>query len=354
VANLPSVQAILAVLALAVIGGAALLLAGFLLASARRSSALRNGAEALLRDVPDALGDAAFLLDGDGRVLAASAVAEMRFPPGALRGRRIEELLGEQATVLRRGLSRGAAAGRLEYAGAGPAHTVLVRVGARPVRDLVVMRFDRPVQPPPLPEPVLGPTPRARATARADLAALGAALQGPIQQASTSAGLLRLSLPLGALPGELARLEGALEEAERRIRWSQAGGQGSREVTAVDLAALVGEVLGGAPAWRARLRPQLAPARAWVDAGRVRNAVREVLRAAAEALPAGGEVSVRVGVRSGAAVLELGPAIAGAAVGEAAALARALLSTEGGQVVLEAVPGRGGLCRITLPSAADV
>jgi signal transduction histidine kinase len=354
VANLPSVQAGLAALALAVIGGAALLLAGLLLSRARRMGALRGEAEALLRDVPDALGDAAFLLDAAGRVLAASAVAEMRFPPGALLGRRIEELLGEQAALLRRGLARGLAAGRLEYTGAGPAHTVLVRVGARPVRDLVVMRFDRPRRPPPLPEPVVGPPPRARAAARADLAALGAALQGPVQQAATAAGLLRLSWPGSAVPRELERLESALEEAERRTRTLQAGAHGSRELAAVDLAALVGDVLGGAPAWRARLRPDLAPARAWVDPGRVRSALREVLRATAEAVPAGAEVSVRVGVRSGAVVLELGPAVAGAAVGEAAALARALLATEGGEVVLESVPGRGGVCRISLPSAAEM
>jgi hypothetical protein len=57
-------------------------------------------------------------------------------------------------------------------------------------------------------------------------------------------------------------------------------------------------------------------------------------------------------MRAGAAVLELGSAAATGAVGEAAALARALLATEGGQVEVESVPGHGGLCRISLPSAA--
>jgi signal transduction histidine kinase len=183
-----------------------------------------------------------------------------------------------------------------------------------------------------------------------DLAALGAALERPVRQAATAAGLLRLTLPAAAVSRELQRVESALEEIERRIHSFQTAGAGSQEAASVDLAALVGDLLGGSPAWRARLRPQLAPARAWVDAARVRAAVCEVLRAAAEDAPSGGEVVVRVGVHSGAAVLELGSA-APAAVGQAAALARALLASEGGEVELEAVPGRGGLCRISLPAA---
>ncbi len=352
VTRLASVQAGLAALALVVTGGAALLLCGLALARRWLRGGLPPGTDALLRTVPDALGDAALLLDGAGCVLGASTVAAARLPQPGLRGRHLEELLGEQATLLRRGIARGPTAGRLEIAGAGPVHAVVVRVRAHPVRDLLVMRFEGGPRPPPLPRALAGPAAPARAAARADLAALGAALLRPVEEAATAAGLLRLSWPGATAPGELQRVESALEEAERRIRWLRSAGGGARELAAVDLADLVAELLGGAPAWRARLRPQLAPARAWIDAGRVRAAVREVLRAAAEALPAGAEVVVRVGVRAGAAVVELGLAAAPGAVGEAAALARALLATEGGEVEVEAVPGRGGVCRISLPSVA--
>lgn len=348
-ARLPSVQANLAALALA--GGAALLLCG--LALARRAlRRLPAGTDALLLNVPDALGDAAFLLNAEGRVVACSTLAAARFPPAGHRGRRIDELLGEQASVLRRGLARGPATGRLDVGG-NAAQAVLVRVSARPVRELLVVRLEPGLRPPPLPAPVAGPTPRARAAARADLAALGAALERPLQQAATAAGLLRLALPATAVPSELQRLESALEEAERRIRWLRSAGEGTRQLAAVDLADLVGGLLGGVPAGAARLHPQLAPARAWIDPARVRTALREVLRTAAEALPAGGEVIIRVGVRSGAAFLELGSGAAAGVVGEVAALARALLAPEGGQVEVEAVPGRGGVCRISLPAVAD-
>lgn len=348
-------QAEVAALALAVAGGAALLLCGVALARRRRGRGLPAGARALLGAVPDALGDASILLDGDGRVVASSAVARLRFAHPAVRGRSVKELLGEQADLLRRGLGRGPASGWLALPGAEPGsppvHAVLVRVAARPVRELLVLRFAEP-RPPPLPAPLAAPTRQARAVAHADLAALGVVLERPVRQAATAAGLLRLALPSTAAPEELDRLERALGEAERRIRWLRASRDGPPRLAAVDLAELVGDLLGGVPAGRARLRAQLAPAPAFVDAARVRAALREVLRAAAEALPAGGEVIVRVGVRSGAAVLELASAAAASAAGEAAALARALLAPEGGEVELEAVPGRGGVCRISLPTVA--
>jgi signal transduction histidine kinase len=189
---------------------------------------------------------------------------------------------------------------------------------------------------------------------RAGLGALAAALLPPVERAATAAGLLRLSLPsrragAGMSQGdELGRVEAELAEIERRLRWLQASG---RELGArpgpVDLAALVSELASGAPPGRTRLRTQLAPARALADAGRLRTALREVLRAAADALPEGGELLVRVAERSGAAVLEVVPA---AAAAEAVALARTLLVPEGGEVELDVPPGRSGVCRILLPA----
>ncbi|HET6438445.1 MAG TPA: hypothetical protein VFG59_10310 [Anaeromyxobacter sp.] len=329
-------------LALAIAGGTALLAA---CAVARRR---RPGP--LLGAVPDALGDAAFLLDARGRIVAASSVAAQRFGAAAQRGRPVEDLLGAEVALLRKGVGKGPSSGRLRLSGTAPgvvwARAVLARVGVRPVRDLLVVRIERSA-PPPLPERSGAP----RAGAGLDPSAVGATLLRPLERAATAAGLLRLVLPSGLGSAELQRLEGSLEELERRLRWLRASVGAPREAAAVDLGAMVGELLGGIPSGRARLKAQLAPAQAWVDAARVRMALREVLLAAADALPAGGEVTVRVGPRSGAAFLELASGAAGA--GEAAAVARALLAPEGGQVEVEAMPGRGRVCRIWLPGAAE-
>jgi PAS domain-containing protein len=120
------VQAGLAALGLMVIGGAILLLCGLALAL-RRARRLPAGGDSLLGTISQALGDAAFLLDSEGCVLDCNAVAAARFPGAGRRGRRIEELPGEQAVVLRRGIARGPAAGRIDLAGAGigPAHAAL-------------------------------------------------------------------------------------------------------------------------------------------------------------------------------------------------------------------------------------
>lgn len=351
-------QAAVAALALVLGGGAIGLLLAMALGARR---AARPGARALehLWAVPDALGDPAFLLDDRGRIVAASRAAGARF--GAdLRGRGIEEVLGAQAALLLRGVARGPAAARIDLDGRPAAASAVVeRIAARPVRDLVVLRVDPAPRPPPLPAPgvlrvELAPP---RPGLRAGLSTLAAALLPPVERASTAAGLLRLSLPPeprrnGAGPSpsdELRRLEAELAELERRLKWLQASG---RELAApagpVDLAALVAELVGSAPHGR-RLRTQLTPARAIADAGRLRTALREILRSAAEALPAGGELLVRVAARSGAAVLELVPA---AAAAEAVALARTLLVPEGGEVELDAPPGRAGVCRILLPAEA--
>jgi hypothetical protein len=246
--------------------------------------------------------------------------------------------------VLRRGLGRGPATGRLTLPDGG-AQAVLVRMSSRPVRDLLVLRPDEPPRPPPLPSEAVLPPPQV---ARADLGAVGAALLRPIERAATAVGLLRLSLPDGTAPEELQRLEAELADVERRLRWLHAAGsEKARHEGPVDLTALVSELAGKGMPGRARLSTQLGPARAWADAGRLRTALREVLRAAAGELPAGGELRVRVGARAGRAMLELGTA--GEAV-EAAALARALVVPEGGEVEVEATAGRGGICRILLPA----
>jgi hypothetical protein len=348
------VQGGTAVLALA--AGALALLASVLLARRPRGG-LSRGARALLGEVPAALGDGAVLMDGEGRVVAANAEAE-RLAGRPVMGVHAELALGPDVGLLRRGLSRGpwtAAMTLPARAGGGRARAVLVRVAKRPVRDLLVLRRMR--EPAPLPSrsaPAPPPSPAARAAARADLGAVGAALRGPVGRAATSAALLRLALP--ALPagaaGELGRLEEALAELERRVGALQAAGSaGTGRASPIDLAQLVRELSSGLPAGPARLRVELAPARALADEGRVRAALHEVLRAASRDLRVGGRLSIRAGARGGSAYLELTSTGVGDLQGEVGALARALLGPEGGLVELEAVPGRGGRCRIALPAA---
>jgi hypothetical protein len=251
-------------------------------------------------------------------------------------------------------MRRGPAAAHVELADGRCASAVVHRIGGRPVHDILVFRLEPEPRPPPL--PALRAAHAPRPGLRVDLAALAAALLPPVERAATAAGLLRLSSPAAspragvARPrDELGRLEVELAEIERRLRWLQASG---RELAGragpVDLAALVSELVGSAPPGHGRVRTQLAPARAHADAGRLRTALREILRAAADAVPAGGELLVRVAARSGAAVLELVPA---AAAAEAVALARTFLVPEGGEVELEVPPGRAGVCRILLPAS---
>jgi signal transduction histidine kinase len=348
-----SVQAGLAVLALALCGGALVLLALRLRrhVAVRRRTGVSPRTASLLWAVSDALGDAAVLLDGRGHIAAASPSARARLAgergAAGLLGRSVEEVLGPDAALLRRGLERGPASGRLDRPGAADGvAAVLLRVSLRPVRDLLVLRWERRT-PPPLPGPAADPGPAQRGAVRAELGALGAALLRPIERASTAAGLLRLGLT-GAGSEELRRIEDELAGVERKLRWLHAAGRAApRHEGPVDLAALVGELVGKAVPGRARLRAQLAPTSAWADPGRLRTVLREVLRAAYDDLPAGAELWVRVAPRSGNAVLELVPA---SEATEAAALARALVVPEGGEVVVEAAAGHGGLCRISFPA----
>lgn len=343
-------QAGLAALALA-LGGGALLLLSIRLGSAlaaRRGAAEAGRTAALLWRVAEALGDPALLLDGRGRIIAANAPARARLPgvAGAV-GRSVEELLGAEVALLRRGLGRRAASGRLALEPAGVT-AVVARAWARPARELLVLRFDE-ARPPPLPaRPLLHDRRRSPGRpAPLDVSAVGAALLRPIERASTAAGLLRLSLPTEA-GRELARIEAELADLERRLRWLHAAGRELRREGPVDLSALVGDLLDKALPVPARRGAQLRPARAWADAARLRTALREVLRVAAGELPLGAGLEVRVGVRGGRAVLELATA---AEASEAAALARALVVPEGGEVEVDVRAGRGSLCRLSFPSA---
>jgi signal transduction histidine kinase len=341
---------------LALVVGA--LLAGVLLG--RRAARVPRAVRPLLGAVPDALGDAAMLLDGGGRVVAANAAAGRlaRAPPARLAGARIEALLGPDLAALRQGVALGPASARLVVrGGAGPpvgARAVMARVSTRPPLDLAVIRPDPPPGPPPLPRPPpLAPEAEdgSAAQARAALAAMGAALREPTARASTAASMLRLLLPAaGPVGKELDRLEGALATLEQRLA-AIGGGAGPLEAPRVlDLAALVQELLAGRGRAAIRIRAALAPARTRADEGRVRGALSEVLAAALAGLPAGGELAVRVEPRGAAALVELSSPAAGADP-ERAAIARALLGPEGGRVDVEAVPGRGSRWRIALPIA---
>ncbi|WP_248356905.1 ATP-binding protein [Anaeromyxobacter oryzae] len=339
-----------AVLALAA-GG---MLVAALLAVAHRR--LPRALRPLLGAVPDALGDAALLLDPRGVIAAANAAAGRLAgaPPATLAGASASTLFGADLSVLQRDAARGPAAGTIALAGGGVparARAVVVRVSARPPLDLAVLRPEPAARPPPLPVMAPPPPPPRRAEGHADLGAVSAALRPPLSRAATAASMLRLLLTDGARAhDELDRLEAALRDLEGRVgALAAAGASGPGATRVLDLAALVRELLA-APTGPVRIRAALVPARALADEGRLRAALREVLRAAAEALPAGGELAVSVQPRGASAVLELASA-ALAADGGVAAIARALLGPEGGRVEVESVPGRGALCRIALPSA---
>jgi signal transduction histidine kinase len=357
VGSFPSVLAALAALALSA-GALALVVAALLAVRRARAVAARPLASAL----PDLLGDAALLLDRNGRIVTANAPARALLDApatGALEGVSAAALVLE-IEGLRRGLARGPAGAEVTVrrgAAAARARVALVRVGRRPVRDLLVLRVEHAAErPPPLPIALPPPVPGARLDGHADLAAVSAALRDPLARAATATAMIRLLA--AALPPrpaeELARLEAALGELEGRLgALAAAGDAGAGRPRAVDLAAVIEDLLAGltAPA-EVRIRRALLPARAVADEARLRAALRAVLRAAVQALPAGGELLVSVAPRGASVLVEVAsPGVAAAAAGGAVALARALLGPEGARVEHEAVPGRGRLFRIALPAA---
>lgn len=340
----------------ALLGASAVLVA---LAWARRRRALAPAVARLARAIPEALGDALLVAEGGGRIVEANDAA-LVLAGGALVGRDLASL-GSDLAVLSRGLARGPASGIVTLsppAGRLRARAALLRVSTRPPRDLVVLRPLAPSRPPPLPPP--GPAPRrerpaatapAAAEARAVVAAAAAAVRDPVARAARAAALLRLCAPAlaGRAAGALQDLEAALADADRRGAALAAAGEADAR-RGVDLAALVEELAGAlAPPPGVALRVSAAPARALADERPLRAALRELLRCAAEALPAGGEIAVAV--RGGAAgpLVEIAPCGAGSA--PLAALARALLAPQGARVEEETRRVGGPLVRIVLPPA---
>jgi hypothetical protein len=346
VAILASVQAGMA-LAIATGGGVAVLLCAWAWGALRRPAAPRPTELAALGE---ALGLLTAVLDADGRVLEATAAMRAI---GAEPGQPAAGALGPDVGVLCRGAGlglRGAAAARVHVPRRGVAQAAVVRVSQRPVRDVLLLRARwEEARPPPLPRaaPARAPAQPAGAPAPGEQAiAAGRCVLPAIERASAAAALLRLALPAGAALRELALLERALAEAERRLRVLAAADHG--RPAPLDLAALVGGVVGGLPE---RVRAELEPAHAEVDALRVRAALREVIACALRGGP-DGAVVVRAGdgeAGEGGAQVELSSA---AGVGEEAmAVARALLGPEGVQVVRVGAPGQRTVCRITFPPA---
>ncbi len=289
----------------------------------------------------------------------AAAARLCGVPEGRLAGLPAAKVLGQDLATLQRGARLGPSAARVTVLGAGggvAARAVVARVASRPPRDLAVLRLEppeAPARPPPLPLATPPPTPPARGAARVDLAAVGAALREPAGRAATAASMLRLLMSSSArTEPELARLEAALADLERRLgALTAAGGGGRGEPRPVDLAALVAEAVAGLPGSAVRLRPPAVAAVALLDAPRLRAALREIVRAALAGLPAGAELEIAVARRGAHAAVEIvSPGSGGASEGSAAAMARALLGPEGGRVEVEVIPGRGRLCRMAFPA----
>lgn len=322
------------------------------------------GAVALLAEaIPDALGDAVLAIDAAGRIGHANSAA------ARLLGISVADLVdadlaavAPELFLLSRGLERGPARARIQVpvqGGAVRVRAALVRVVARPpwalavLRPLLVARVSPPPLPPPVPPPLAASAPpSSRREARAGLAAAAASLRDPVARATEALSLLRLAAPpLSAqAAGELAAAEDALAVAGRRVAALASAGQGTGARHALDLAALVEELVAAFPAPPGvHLRFDLAPSRALADDRPVRAAVRELLAAAAAALPAGGEIAVAVGTSGGAATIEI-RAPAHVSPG-GLSLARALVAPQGGRVEEEPVPGRGAIVRIALDGA---
>jgi hypothetical protein len=338
-----------------VLAAAAVVAAGILGRGLRRRRAVPAGIARLALAIPEALGDAVLALDRSGRILLANAAAARLAGTSvaALVGREVAALAPDLA-ALACGLERGPSSARVALSGpAGPVcvRAALVRVSARPPIALAVLRVVPGPAPPPLPPRAAPPWPEG-GDGRAGLAAAAEALEGPVAEAADALSLLRLGAPPLA-PGAaaaLARAERAVETAGRRVAAVAAAGQPGAPRRPVDVAALVEDVVAAyTPPPGVRVTFELAASRATADDRPVRAAVREVLAAAAAALPAGGDVAVSARERAGVAIVEV-RAPCGVAAG-GLALARALVVPQGGRVEEEAMAGRGSLVRIALAGA---
>jgi hypothetical protein len=319
----------------------------------RRRRDLPGAVGRLAQAIPDALGDGVLAIDGEGRIadanpiaarLAGSTVAE-------LVDRDLADLVPELA-ALARGLDLGPASARISMPGAAtPVQAALVRVVARPPWALVVLRPLPPPRPPAIPSPAPAPWPPG-SDARRGLAAAAAALRDPVAEASGALSLLRLAAPpLAPRAGAaLATAEAALEVAARRTAALSRAGQPAAIRRPLDVRALVADLVEGFPAPTGiRVRCELHPARAVVDEGPLRSALRELLGAAAAALPGGGELGVSVRTGPAAVLLEIAAPAGVAASG--VALARALLAPQGGRVEEDDAAGRGTVLRIAVEGA---
>jgi len=321
-----------------------------------RRRAVPAGVARLAEAIPDALGDALLAIDRAGRVQFANSAA------GRLVGTSVAELIDRDVAgispdlaALARGLERGPATARIVVSGAaGPvrARAALVRVSRRPPLAFAVLRALPRPSPPPLPRAPPAPW-SERGEARAGLAAAAAALREPVADAAEALSMLRLAAPplTAGADAALASAETALDVAGRRLAALEGAGRAGGPRRPLDLAALVEEVVATFPA-PAGIRVRFAggTARALGEDRMVRAALRELLGAAAAALPSGGEIAI--GVRGGGAgaIVEIQPS---ASVPDGGlALARALVAPQGGRVDEEPVPGRGSIIRIALERAA--
>ncbi len=317
-----------------------------------RRRAVPEGIARLAQAIPDALGDAVVALDRVGRIVFANSTAARLagISVAELIDRHVADLAPELA-ALARGLERGPATARIVLAGpAGPVRmrAALVQVSTHPPFALAVLRrLPRP-SPPPLPRAPRAPWPDL-GEARAGLAAAATALRDPVADAADALSILRLAVPPLAPRADeaLADAEAALGIAARRVTALEAAAQPGAPRRSLDLAALVEDLVATFPLPPGiRLRFDLAACRAVADERAVRAAVREILAAAAAALPAGGDITVALrGGRTCATIEIRAPATVTAG---GLALARALVAPQGGRVEDEIVPGRGAVIQIAL------
>jgi len=335
-----------------------------------RDGAVPVAVDAFLGGVATPLGDAAVAFDLEGRLVWANdaAVALSGFAAGTLLGRG-RDALGEDLAVLMRGLARGPAAGRVAIvtpSGRVPVRAAAVRIpGALPL-DVAALRVE-PLEPaaPSAPEPRLvedvdivpeppalrvGPAAPALPT-HAALAALAFELSGPVARASAAAALLRLILP-AAGDEHLGRIELELRAAETTLSVLLVP-LPAPLLRAVDVDLVLSQELGQVSfAAGVRVRRVGGAAAALADAGQLRQALHHLLRLAAGAMPAGGELGLRTGRRGLDVLLEISDTGAGTPAGLDLALADRLVVAQGGRLERAAVPGRGEVSRVTLPSAA--
>ena len=313
------------------------------------------GAVALLAEaIPDALGDAVLAIDAAGRIGHANSAA------ARLLGIAVADLVdadladvAPELFLLARGLERGPARARIQVPapgrrgrprpGRGGAGRRASAVGAR-----------RPAAPP------------GRAALSAAAAAGTAAARGlrprrpgatrargsrprrprcaiPSSGAAEALSLLRLAAPpLSAqAAGELAAAEDALEVAARRVAALASAGQGAGARRALDLAALVEELVAGVP----------GPARACACASSSRPRARSRTigrcgRRSASCSPPRPRRSRRAARSRSRSASRTAPRRSRSARPARVApgglsLARALVAPQGGRVEEEPVPGRG-------------